>query len=127
MCQVILAAVVELFLVTTCATTGTATCTGDVSIGLLALPKAGGKMVQLVVSTVPTATAYTTTTAVVLLLVSRDHGSRGVLVFVLVVLQVARRRLRLRLWLGDCGWLLLCLRLRQRLRLLLLTGWMLLL
>lgn len=93
--QVILATVIKLFLVTT--------CTSDVTVRLLALPKAGRKMVQLVVSAaVPSTTADTNsaiaraTTVVLLLLllvvVSRDHCSRGVLVVVLVV-QVTRRRL----------------------------------
>lgn len=93
--QVILATVIKLILVTTCAS-----C---VTIRLLALPNAGRKMVQLVVpAAVPStaadadSSAARTTTVVLLLLllvmVSRDHRSRGFLVIVLVV-QVTRRRL----------------------------------
>lgn len=131
MCQVVLAAIVKLFLVTTCATTRTATRADDVTVGLLALPETGGKMVQLVASAVPTAAATATsyTTVVGLLRVSRDHGGRGVLVVVLIVLQVTRRRLLLRL--RDRGRLLLLLLrlllLAGRMRLLLLAGRMLLL
>lgn len=80
--DVVLAAVVELVLVSAAA---------GVIIGLLTLPKARGEdLFQLVVPAVTTTAAAT----VVLLMVSRDHR---VFVLVVLVVQVTLLRLRLRL------------------------------
>lgn len=84
--QVVLATVVELFLVTSRSTCDRAA----VTVGLLTLPKASSEMIQLqVVSTIST-TRDPAGRAEVLLLVARDHCCRGVPVIVLVV-QVTRR------------------------------------